>query len=128
MRIVIETIPHDQQRYDTVGDWQFIGDDLIIKVSKFFPKLVREPIVPYDNYEFLIGIHELIEAILCKAYGIKEEEVDYFDMSHENHPDPGSLKDAPYYRQHLIATIIEKMLASELGVIWEEYEEAIDNL
>jgi hypothetical protein len=122
MRIVIETIPHDQQRYDTVGDWQFIGDDLIIKVSRFYPN------ISFSNYEFLIGIHELIEAILCKAYGIKEEEVDYFDMSHEDHPDPGSLKDAPYYRQHLIATIIEKMLASELGINWDDYEEAIESL
>lgn len=122
MRIVIETIPHDQQRYDTVGDWKFIGDDLIIKVSRFYPNTL------FSDFEFLIGIHELIEAILCKAHGIKEEEVDYFDMSHEDHPDPGSLIDAPYYRQHLIATIIERILASELGINWDDYEKAIDNL
>lgn len=26
MKITIEIIPHDQQRYETVGDWQFVGD------------------------------------------------------------------------------------------------------
>jgi hypothetical protein len=127
MRIIIEIIPHDQQRYDTVGDWQFIGDDLIIKVSKLFPLPLEDSSLPFSYEEFLIGIHELIEAILCKAYGIKEEDVDKFDMSHEDHPDPGSLIDAPYYRQHLIATIIERMLASELDVNWEAYEEVIDS-
>ena len=118
MRIVIETIPHDQQRYDTVGDWRKIGDDKVISVSNMENEL----------YEFLVGIHELIEMYLCESYGIKEEEVDYFDFANQDHPDPGNLKDAPYYRQHLIATIIEKMLASELGINWDDYEKAIESL
>ena len=33
MNIAIQTIPHDEQRYDTVGNWFWEGDDLIIYVS-----------------------------------------------------------------------------------------------
>ena len=125
MKITIETINHADQRYDTVGDWQYEpgftgGEDLRIKVSDMKSE--------GSEYEFLVGIHELIEAFLCKEFGIKEEDVDKFDLMHQDHPDPGSLPEAPYYRQHLIATIIEQILAHELEISWDTYEEAIEAL
>jgi hypothetical protein len=116
--IKIETIPHSEQRYDTVGDWQFIGNDLVIHVSDMGNNL----------YEFLVGIHELIEAILCKEYSVLEQQVDSWDKKHLDSNDPGSImvdengETCPYYRQHFIATIIERMLANELGVDWDPYE------
>ena len=119
--IRIETIPHKDQRYNTVGDWQFIGDDLIVRVSDMESE--------QGLYEFLVGIHELIEAVLCKAYGISQEEVDKFDMEHlDFEGEPGNLPDAPYYRQHLLATVIERILSDELDIDYNEYEEAIENL
>jgi hypothetical protein len=56
MKIVIETIPHLDQRYKTCGDWFYEGEDLHIKVSdlKDWKK------------EATIAVHELVEAILCK--------------------------------------------------------------
>lgn len=34
MKITIETIPHNQQRYPTCGDWQFLNsDELAVRVS-----------------------------------------------------------------------------------------------
>ena len=118
MRIVIETIEHKDQRYDTVGDWQFIGDELVIKVSKLGD----------EAYEFLVGIHEAIEAFLCKAYGITTEEVDAFDMANKDSSDPGSIPTAPYYRQHLIATILEHVIADELEVDWDMYDSRIEQV
>ena len=125
MKITIEIIPHDQQRYDTVGDWIFVGDELIIKVSEFKEK---EKALN-ESYTLLIGIHELIEAVLCRSSFITQEMVDYWDMSHLDFDgEPGEIVGCPYYRQHLIATIIEHMIADELGINWEDYEEAIENL
>ena len=117
--INITTIKHEHQRYETVGDWQ-IGafENINIKVSN-----MNNP-----TYEFLVGIHELIEAMLCKQYGITEEVVDSWDMDHLDSNDPGSIPGCPYYRQHFLATIIERMLADELEVDWDLYEEAIESL
>ena len=116
MRIIIETIEHKDQRYNTVGDWQFIGDELIIKVSK----------LEDERLEFLVGLHELVEAYLCKVYGITSEQVDAFDMAHEDDIDPGGIPTAPYYRQHLFATVVEHIIAGELDVDWDAYETAIE--
>lgn len=116
MRITIETIPQKDQRYDTIGDWQFLGDDLIIKISSM------------DHYwsELLVGIHELIEAVLCKAFGISDREVDGFDMSHPELEDPGGNENAPYHMQHVFAEIIERLVCAEMGIEWNEYESVLE--
>lgn len=118
MRIVIETIKHCDQRYSTAGDWKFVGDDLVIAVSDLGNK----------DYNFLLAIHELVEAMLCRAYRISQEAVDYWDMSHPELDEPGDHRDAPYHSQHVIAGFIEKGLALELGVNWDVYEKQIENL
>ena len=33
MKVTIEVIPNENQRYPTVGDWQWDGDNLTISVS-----------------------------------------------------------------------------------------------
>lgn len=111
MRIVIETIPHSQQRYDTQGDWLFFGDDLIIKVSEQ-TKL---------EYVICIGIHELVEAILCRKAGISSDVVDRWDMANLNDPDPGSIVGSPYANQHISAMDVEMSVANAVGISWEEY-------
>jgi hypothetical protein len=73
MRIVIETIDHSKQRYPTVGDWQARTDGLHITVSK-----MSDP-----RYEFLVGMHEAIEAVLCQHAGISPAAVDRFDKAYE---------------------------------------------
>ena len=118
MRIIIETIEHKDQRYDTVGDWQFIGDDLVIKVSKLGD----------EQMEFLVGLHELVEAYLCKAFGISESLVDSFDKANPDSPEPGALPGSPYYRQHFLATIVERTVANELDVNWDDYEAVIETM
>lgn len=124
MNIKIEIIPHEQHRYTTVGDWFFdAAGDLTIRVSKLSDW----------RREVLVAIHELVEVVLCKHDGVTQEQVDKFDMedfSYEDHPDeePGDSLDAPYMRQHCIATGIERILAAELFVPWKNYEDELNAL
>jgi hypothetical protein len=116
MKINIETIPHEKQRYRTLGDY-FRDQDgaLQIKVSD----------VQSAQFETLIAIHELIEQTLCDSAGISNKAIDDFDMENPELEDPGNDPRAPYHRQHTIATAVEMLLCAEMGISWSDYEHAI---
>ena len=124
MNIKIETILHENHRYTTVGDWYFEGEDIVIKVSKLSDW----------RREALIAVHELVEVLLCKHEGVTQAQVDKFDNDYEanrsrgDESEPGDASDAPYRKQHCIATGIERMLAAELGVDWKPYEDELGEL
>lgn len=116
MNIYVQTIKKEDHRYDTTGDWEFDGNgDLSIYVTEMGDWRAVA----------LVAIHELIEALLCKRDGITQAMVDEFDITHPTYNDPGSHPDAPYRRQHFIATMHERMLCTELGLNWEQYEEGL---
>jgi hypothetical protein len=123
LHIVIETIPHSHRRYSTVGDWQVTKDGLHITVSAMSDQ----------RYEFLVAAHEMIEAYLALHAGVTQQAADKFDMAYEKrrkHGDdsePGDDVKAPYYRQHQIATGIERLLAVELGVNWTAYDKEVSS-
>lgn len=125
MKIRIQTIPHDSQRYPTCGDWQ-VGEDGSISID------VSE--MGNDDYAFLVGIHEAIEVWLCRKRGISQEEVDAFDINYEEKrqdgdvSEPGDDTNSPYFCEHQFATQIERMLARELRVNWSEYSKAVESL
>lgn len=125
MRILIETIPHNEQRYDTVGDWVIDQDGTWhINVSEL-------PAGPGSRtaYALLIGIHELVEMALCQKNGVTEADVDAFDLHYAGDcNEPGDDFDAPYYHEHQIASGIERILAAELGVDWQEYDRVVKEL
>ena len=126
------------QRYTTTGDWREIDGQITVTVSEMGNK----------DYEFCIGIHETIEAKLCMAAGVEEHNVTEFDMRYEaarggpgwedveqgvmagcgcpvtGTSEPGDDIHAPYYKQHQLATSVERMVAAELGVSWNDYEAA----
>lgn len=128
MRIVIETVDHKDQRYDTVGDWQtgvtlHVRDadeswdptpvDLLIRISR----------MPDWRSEALVAVHELVEAVLCQHAGITAEAVDSWDMGPGKDMDePGDDPSAPYHGPHMAADAIERQLASALDVDWTEHE------
>lgn len=129
LRINIETIPHDHQRYPTVGDWMVDHPSgvLTIRVSNM------------NNWKFelLVAIHELIEQSLCMSDQITQAKVDAFDLMFENERDhaqhdvgdePGDDPRCPYRRQHFVATNIERQMADALGVDWLKYERKINSL
>lgn len=124
MKVTIKVIPHTSQRYETCGDWQFTDDGLLITVSKLGNL--------YE--EMCVAVHELCEVLMCMKKGISQLEVDKFDKAFEKKrksgdtSEPGDDPLAPYNRQHIVATVIERILAHELEIDWKEYEEAVNNL
>ena len=108
LNLIIKTIQHNEQRYNTVGDWK----DGEVRVSD----------LGNDNYEFLIGLHELIEMWLCKENGVAEIDVTSFDLAFVGVGEPGDDIKAPYYLEHQFASGIERLVAQQLGVDWLMYE------
>ena len=123
MKILIETIPHSEQRYNTVGDYTRTPDGWHIRVSQ----------LPDWREEALIAVHELVELLLCEARGIPDAAIDVWDMTWVPYyttetgwvNEPGADPSAPYYHEHVCATGVELLLATELGVQWELYESHI---
>jgi hypothetical protein len=125
--ITLETIEQSSQRYDTVGDWQF-GDRLSNGRTFLQIKATRSD---SPHHAFLVALHELVEAYLCRARGITQQEVDNWDMvtfpTLETLADePGDDCRAPYYAEHRFATIIEQLMAYELGVDWYAHQDALE--
>ena len=125
MRINIEVIPHEQQRYPTVGDY-WIEDGV---------QQVRVSHLPDWRYEILVAVHEIVELALTRHRGIPEAGISEFDVEFERlresrlrSGEPGDHPDSPYRREHFFATNLERLLAGELDVNWFEYEEYVDGL
>ncbi len=119
MQITIETIPHENQRYPTCGDWLFVDPNhLRIRVSELGDW----------RKEAAVAVHELVEAVLCRAAGVPGTLVDAFDKAYDGIDEPGDEADAPYREQHCFATAVERMLIAALGVPWAEYDAAVEKL
>lgn len=121
----IQVLPHHNQRYDTVGDYyRDEYGELIVRVSD----------MGNDKLVWLVAIHELIEVLICEHDGVKEKDITKFDIAFEkarkpgNTDEPGDDEKAPYRKQHLIATAVEKLLCAELGVSWKAYDDAVNAL
>lgn len=109
MKIILEAIPQEAQRYDTTGDWFFDGDgNLRICVT-------GESILAPET--FLVALHELVEVKLCHAKGISQKEVDVFDFSFKGEGEPGDDPKAPYRKEHREAMLIEALMAHFLGLM-----------
>ena len=90
-----------------------------------------------EKFEHLVSIHELVESILCHHRGIKNEDIDQFDIQfekdrkaglHSEVSEPGDDTRSPYHDEHQVATTIERLLAVAIGVDWKEYERAVSEL
>jgi len=114
MRIVIETVKPEDQRYPTAGDWYYEDDGtLVIKVNE----------ATNWRYPILVALHELVEVQLCRHHGITQHVVDEFDMGEGKDLDePGEDARAPYFLEHKLATMVELWMAKELGVEWSSYD------
>lgn len=131
IRIEIRTIAHEEQRYPTWADWEWLdmGSLLRISISR-----VSDP-----RYVYLAAIHELLEAIVCQHEQVTQTAVDAFDSDYENRriagqnyaacgcritDDPGSDDHAPYRLAHKYAESVEYGLARLLSVDAKEYDAA----
>ena len=126
MDICIKTIPNSEHRPGIAGgDWYFDSEgNLQIRVSKMSD----------ERYELALGLHEMVEAILCRAAGITVAMVDKSDMDMiKKYPDNNGLNggDEPgecYAKQHSFATAAERILTAELGVCWRQYDDELGAL
>ena len=122
----IETIPHDQQRYETCGDyWEDENGVEEIRVSEMVDW----------RHEVLVAIHEIVEMALAKHRRIDEAAITEFDIRFEQSKSKGLVSgeaadnpNAPYRREHFFATNLERLFSADLGVDWTEYERFVDGL
>lgn len=117
--INVKFIEEQDQRYETCGDYWEEPMSLEVRVTKY----------RNNKYAQLILIHELIEMFLCEQRGIKFDDIDEFDRTYAIYDDEGEPGDdpvAPYHKEHVFATKIEKLIAAEMGVDWFEYETTVE--
>jgi hypothetical protein len=115
-RIIIEAVTPAQARLpvyaqEGCGDWFSDRDgNLLIQVVTEGERDVMD-----RSDLFLIALHELVEAVLCRHTGVPQGAVDAFDMKFIGEGEPGDHLDAPYQRQHRASMMIEHLMAIFLG-------------
>jgi len=138
MKILIDTIPHTEQRYPTVGDWYFEELQLSSNPEDKPEQVLRIRVSEMSDWrhEACVAIHELAEVLMCKQAGITTEQVDFYDKNYEKlraegllpdpNSEPGDEPEAPYFRQHVVASAIERLLAGEMEVDWNKYADEVE--
>lgn len=144
MKIIIEDIPHAQQRYPTCGDW-YVKEEAELTPNGGH----REPVLHIKVSRemgpdscFLVAIHELIECHLAMRRGVTVQQVDDFDTAYEkahreggtlegkrlDESEPGDDPTCPVFKEHGLATGIEGILCAEMGIPWSVHQEAVEEL
>ena len=120
MHIVIDTVSHSEQRYDTAGDYWLSSDGTMhIRVSR-----MADP-----RHEQLVALHEMVELMIVDSRKIPLTAIDEFDMGEgRSLAEPGDDIRAPYHREHQFAAMVERLVAAELGVDWATYTTAVTSL
>lgn len=121
MNIHLKVVPPSEMRPEVDGvDWYWdAAGDLQVRVA------------PMSDWrcEVLLGIHEMVEAILCQHNGVSQADVDRFDQeydkTHSTDCNAGDDPKAPYVREHCFATAVERMMAAEMDVNWESYDKEL---
>lgn len=113
MRITVQTIPHEEHKFTTIGYWSATDDEVVFTISEL------------PNWRWMVSvlIHELIEWMWCEAHGVTTEECDAFDAMYEEGYRNGTIsidkeagydKKCPYYKGHVwgdrISWIFEKIM------------------
>jgi thiol-disulfide isomerase/thioredoxin len=119
MKIVVDFIPQEKQRIEgQVGDY-FIDDNvLFFKITEF----------SNPAYSYAILLHELHEKFRNDQLGIKDMDVDQFDIDHPELDDPGLSLSAPYHKTHMESDAIERLFIILTGNDWINYSHAVDSL
>ena len=115
--VTIKTIPHQRQRYATLGDYVYGIKKDRLKTDV----LISEELGVW--YSLAVAIHELCEIVLCAKKGVKEQDITDFDMAFTGPGEPGDDPKAPYFNEHQVATIVEKAVIKALGGVWQVYDD-----
>jgi hypothetical protein len=134
--ILIDTIPHKDQNYDTAGNY---GEVKLGHVTWFTISNMNN-----WRYEAAVALHEQYEYFLCKRDGVNLKSIDRFDEAYEKArvaktkapcgckptkaSEPGNDIHAPYHFQHVAATKMERKFIFDIGEDWNEYDEKVNSL
>ena len=110
--IHIKCIPHDEQRYETLGDYWETESKIEFRISD----------TGNANYNMAILMHEIWEEHRNRMLGIKEIDVTQFDINHPELDDPGLSKEAPYHATHMESDAIERVCIVMSHEDWIDYE------
>ena len=129
MKIIIRSVPHENHRYPTVGDYYEQDGTEVFEVSD----------MGNPTYELAVALHEMIEWHLCGLMGVDMKSIDDFDISYEDsrskgvapcgcpiQDEPGNDIHAPYHLEHVFATKLEQQFMDEAS--WIKYDRAVENL
>lgn len=128
--VAIAVIDHKEQLYPTSGNYWYDKDKqrLTIVVSKTDDW--RESIA--------VAIHELVEASLCLDRGINFDDITTFDIDFERAyavdplrfptDEPGEMPEAPYFKEHAVADVVERLVVKEFGIPWVSYDRNLEAL
>ena len=114
MKFEAKSVDPSLMRYVTTGDWEIIGDLVSITVADYGMQ---------EDSAFLVALHELVEAWMCNRNGIAEEDVSRFDIDHPELEEPGDSPNAPYHKEHNLATEVERMVCNAAGINWEAHND-----
>lgn len=110
--ISLKFIEPGKNRYVTNGDWVFDKKgNLLVTATAFGNK----------DGSFLVALHELVEAWLCQHDDVAEEDVSAWDLCNPDAEEPGEVPGAPYFKQHAIATKVERIVCEALGLDWDDH-------
>jgi hypothetical protein len=120
MKILIGFIPHEDQRYETCGDYYYDKEgNLIVLISD----------TGDQRSNFAVAIHEVFEALSCQIAQIPEEDITEFDIAYEEArkpedttSEPGDDPAAPYRLQHQSATLAERIFCDSVDLDWSRHE------
>jgi hypothetical protein len=148
--VAVETISHDEQLYDTCGDYWL---ETVDNEPTFLA--VRVSDMGDWRFGFACAIHEQIEAALQVAKGKKDRSTEFDKLYEAARPqefmvdpkawyelnatfgcdcritadsEPGEDKHAPYHDEHMFADGIERLVLRELGADWGDYCAAVEKL
>lgn len=122
LTIHFKVVTHSNQRYNTVGDVIENHDGSITIVMSDLGDLRRT---------YAVGIHELVEQVLCARDGVTNKEIDEFDLAFEKMQNPNDIQepgdhpDSPYHAQHQVASAVERSFVEACGLNWNEHDDAI---
>lgn len=129
MEIHIKTIPNDMMRIPGgIGDYWYDNEGVL---------QIRVIDMQNEFYEKMVCIHEMIEEALTKKRGVPEPDIQAFDEAFErarvmglrtNDEEPGFSNDAPYLREHTLATSVEMMMCALAGESWTDYDRTVIGL
>ena len=120
---------NDTRPIDDIRRWRFVVSE-VMRYETPSDYLKNGTVVVYKGISrkdrIGLAIHELIEMILIRYYGLTVDEIDSYDMKKGGCYYAGMYDENPKYKHaHQIATRVEKLLMKELGENWKQYDKRV---